>query len=114
MKKFSRRALLVSFFFAVPLLLGAGAVQAQGTYPSRPIKLVVPYPPGGGVDTAARIISQPLAERLGQPIVIENKPGASGAIGTTMAAREKPDGYTLLLGSTGPHGLDPHLYKRLD
>jgi tripartite-type tricarboxylate transporter receptor subunit TctC len=113
MKKLSCRMLFSTLCIAVPMLLGAGAVQAQ-SYPTKPIRLIVPYPPGGGVDTAARVISQPLAERLGQPVVIENKPGASGAIGTTIAAREKPDGYALLLGSTGPHGLDPHLYQHLD
>jgi tripartite-type tricarboxylate transporter receptor subunit TctC len=105
---------LAGVCLAIPVLLGAGAAQAQQAYPSRPIKLIVPYPPGGGVDTAARIVAQPLSERLGQTIVIENKPGASGAIGTTVAAHEKPDGYTLLLSSTGPHGLDPHLFKKLD
>ena len=84
-----------------------------GDYPSRPIKLIVPWPPGGGVDTAARIISQPLAERLGQPIVIDNKPGAGGNIGTAMVAKEAPDGYTLLMASTSPNAVNPHLYSKL-
>jgi tripartite-type tricarboxylate transporter receptor subunit TctC len=96
------------------MLLGAGMAQAQQDYPNRPIKLIVPYPPGGGVDTAARIIAQPLSERLGQTVVIENKAGSSGIIGTTVASHEKPDGYTLLLGSSGPHALDKHLFKKLD
>ncbi|MDR0439650.1 MAG: tripartite tricarboxylate transporter substrate binding protein [Candidatus Accumulibacter sp.] len=109
-----RKALFAGFCFAIPMLLGAGAAQAQQDYPNRPIKLIVPYPPGGGVDTAARIIAQPLSERLGQPVVIENKAGSSGIIGTTVASREKPDGYTLLLGSSGPHALDKHLFKKLD
>lgn len=111
---FRIKVLLAGFCLVVPMALGAGAAQAQGAYPSRPIKLIVPYPPGGGVDTAARIIAQPLSERLGQPIVIENKAGSSGIIGTTIAAQEKPDGYTLLLGSSGPHALDQHLFKKLD
>jgi tripartite-type tricarboxylate transporter receptor subunit TctC len=94
------------------LLAFAGAAQAQ-TYPSKPIKLIVPWPPGGGVDTSARIISQPLSERLGQPIVVENRPGAAGNIGTALAAREKPDGYTLLMGSASPNAINPHLYTSL-
>ena len=107
-------------------LLGAGAMllacaglgtfphaaEAQ-SWPSKPIKLIVPWPPGGGVDTAARMISQPLSEKLGQPIVVENRPGAAGNIGTALAAREKPDGYTLLLGSLSPNAVNPHLYTNL-
>jgi tripartite-type tricarboxylate transporter receptor subunit TctC len=73
--------------------------------------LIVPFPAGGGVDTAARIFAQPLSERLGKPIVIENKPGAAGNIGSAMATQEKPDGYTLLQGSAAPHGINPHIYK---
>jgi tripartite-type tricarboxylate transporter receptor subunit TctC len=88
------------------------AAEAQ-TYPSKPIKMIVPWPPGGGVDTAARMISQPLSEKLGQPIVVENRPGAAGNIGTALAAREKPDGYTLLLGSLSPNAVNPHLYTNL-
>ena len=105
--------LLASICLAVPMLLSAGVAQAQN-YPNKPIRLIVPYPPGGGVDTAGRLIAQPLSERLGQPIVIENKPGASGTIGTTVLTQEKPDGYTLVLASSGPHALAPHLFKRID
>jgi tripartite-type tricarboxylate transporter receptor subunit TctC len=90
----------------------ASLAQAQN-YPNRPIRLIVPWPAGGGVDTSARIFAQPLSERLGQPIVIENKGGAAGNIGSAVAAQEKPDGYTLLQGSAAPHGINPHIYKRL-
>ena len=90
----------------------AGAAFAQN-YPTQPIRLIVPWPPGGGVDTSARIIAQPLGERLGQSIVIDNKPGAAGNIGTEQAARAKPDGYTLLMGSVSPNAINPHLYARL-
>ena len=93
-------------------LLVAGVASAQG-YPTQPIRLIVPWPPGGGVDTSARIIAQPLGERLGQSIVIDNKPGAAGNIGTEQAARAKPDGYTLLMGSVSPNAINPHLYARL-
>ena len=100
--------------FLVALLgaLSAAAAHAQG-YPNQPIKLIVPWPPGGGVDTAARIISQPLSVRLGQNIVIDNRPGAAGNIGTEVASRAKPDGYTLLMGSLSPNAVNPHLYARL-
>jgi tripartite-type tricarboxylate transporter receptor subunit TctC len=94
------------------LLVGAGLAQAQ-TYPSKPIRMIVPWPPGGGVDTTTRMIAQPLGERLGQPIVIENKPGAAGNIGTEVFTREKPDGYALLMGSLSPNSVNPHLYSRL-
>ena len=100
-------------WFAAALALCAVAAQAQPTYPNQPIRLIVPWPPGGGVDTAARIISQPLSARLGQSIVIENKPGAAGNIGTEQAARARPDGYTLLMGSVSPNAINVHLYSRL-
>lgn len=93
-------------------LFAAGAVQAQ-PYPSKPIRMIVPWPAGGGVDTSARLISQPLSERLGQPIVVENRPGAAGNVGTELFTKEKPDGYTLLMGSLSPNAVNPHLYARL-
>ena len=99
------RGLAAAFF-----LCTAGAF-AQ--YPSQPIRLIVPWPPGGGVDTSARIISVPLSARLGQNIVIDNRPGAAGNIGTEVASKAKPDGYTLLMGSLSPNGINPHLYARL-
>jgi tripartite-type tricarboxylate transporter receptor subunit TctC len=106
------RAGLQAICLTALMVLGAGAAQAE-TYPSRPIKLIVPWPAGGGVDTSARLIAQPLSERLGQPIVIENKPGAAGNIGTALAAKEKPDGYTLLQASLSPNAVNPHLYSNL-
>jgi tripartite-type tricarboxylate transporter receptor subunit TctC len=93
-------------------VLWAGVALAQ-SYPTKPIRMIVPWPAGGGVDTAARIIAQPLSERLGQPVVIENKPGAAGNIGTALAIQEKPDGYTLLMGSLSPNAVNPHLYTNL-
>ncbi len=79
-------------FLGFALLAVAGWVQAQAAYPNRLIKLVVPWPPGGGVDTAARIIAQPLAERLGQAIVVENKPGVAGNLGTAQFISAPPEG----------------------
>lgn len=97
------------------LLLAAAvpAAWSQGAYPSQTIKLMVPWPPGGGVDTTARMISEPLAQRLGQAIVIDNRGGAGGNIGTEAASRMKPDGYNLLMGSISPNAVNVHLYGRL-
>ena len=92
--------------------VSAGLAHAQ-SYPVRPIKLIVPWPPGGGVDTAARMIAEPLGQRLGQPVVVDNRPGAAGNIGTAVAARERADGYTLLMASLSPHSVNPHLYDKL-
>jgi tripartite-type tricarboxylate transporter receptor subunit TctC len=82
-------------------------------YPSQPIRLMVPWPPGGGVDTTARMLVEPLGRKLGQPMVIDNRAGAGGNIGTEMAARAKPDGYNLLMGSISPNAINVHLYPRL-
>ena len=97
---------------AAALIACATAAHPQA-YPSGPIKLIVPWPPGGGVDTSARIIAQPLSQRLGQSIVVDNRPGAGGNIGTAAAAAAKPDGYTLLMGSVSPNAINVHLYSRL-
>jgi tripartite-type tricarboxylate transporter receptor subunit TctC len=77
------------------------------TYPARPVRIIAPYPPGGGADAAARIIARALSESMHQQFVVDNKPGASGQIGTEIAARSIPDGYTLLLGSVGPNAILP-------
>jgi tripartite-type tricarboxylate transporter receptor subunit TctC len=109
MKRFGLRILLgISAVFSIM----SGPVFAQA-YPSQPIRLVVPWPPGGLTDAIGRLIGHSLSERLGQPIVVENKPGASGNIGTAQFARSKPDGYTLLLGSSTPNAANPHLYSKL-
>lgn len=96
-------------FAAAALLASAGAFA--DTYPSRPITLVVGFPAGGGADTVARIVSDKLAKILGQPIVIDNKPGAGTTIASDQVARTAPDGYTLLLGSGNLYGSDKLLYK---
>jgi tripartite-type tricarboxylate transporter receptor subunit TctC len=85
--------------FALPLL-------AQD-YPVRPIRLMVPWPPGGGVDIAARSLQPKMAEQLGQPVVVDNRPGAAGMIGTQVVARAPADGYTILLGAAGPNAILP-------
>ena len=103
----------VRVLIGAALLTVAAVAGAQQGYPNRPIKLIVPWPPGGGVDTAARVLSQPLAERLGQPIVVDNKPGVAGNLGTAIGAKEPPDGYTLIMGSLSPNSVNPHLYSKL-
>lgn len=89
------------------------AVQAQAAYPVRPITLVVPYPAGGAADTIARPLAMELGNRLGQPVVIDNRAGANGNIGSLFAARQPADGYTLLLGSTSTLAVNPHVYPSI-
>jgi tripartite-type tricarboxylate transporter receptor subunit TctC len=100
---------LRSILAASLLALLAGNAWAQ--YPSKPIKLVVPWPPGGAVDTLGRLIAQTVSEPLGQPIVVDNRPGAAGAIGSEAVAKAEPDGYTLLMGSTTVISINPALQK---
>ncbi|MDO8704422.1 MAG: tripartite tricarboxylate transporter substrate binding protein [Sulfuricaulis sp.] len=93
------------------LLLIPLAVRAE--YPDKPIRIVVPYPPGGGTDVVARILAQRLGDKLGQSVIVENRSGAGGTVGTTAVAKSAPDGYTLLLGQTGPNTIAPSLYSNL-
>jgi len=88
------------------------AALAQGTYPVKPIQFIVPYAAGGNGDIVTRIVSQKLASVLGQPLLIDNRPGAGGNIGAEAAARAAPDGYTLVLTS-GTHAINMSLYKTL-
>lgn len=104
---------IIRTLFAGALLLACAGMAHAETYPSKPIRLIVPWPAGGGVDTSARMISEPLSKRLGQPIVVENRPGAAGNIGTALAAKADPDGYILLMGSLSPNAVNPHLYSTL-
>jgi tripartite-type tricarboxylate transporter receptor subunit TctC len=101
--------LLLSVLFAAPALAQG---LAQG-YPERPIRMIVPYPAGGSTDILARAILQPLTEILGKPVIIDNKSGAGGIIGTTEAARATPDGYTIVFGNLGPNALNASLYRKL-
>jgi tripartite-type tricarboxylate transporter receptor subunit TctC len=103
-----RRFFLLAGALAALALPGAG--MAQAAWPSKPIKVVVPFTPGTGIDVLARTLGQKLTERLGQPVVIDNKPGASGNIGTGSAATAEPDGYTLLM-TVNTFVSNPSLYK---
>ena len=91
-------------------MLAAGALHAQ-PYPNRPVKVIIPWPPGQATDLAARIIGQKLQEEFGQPFIMENRPGAGGAIGSMEVIRSAPDGYTLLSASSGPLSIKPNLEK---
>ncbi|OGA47233.1 MAG: hypothetical protein A3G24_15505 [Betaproteobacteria bacterium RIFCSPLOWO2_12_FULL_62_13] len=96
------------------IAFGAGGYYAVAqTFPVKPVRVIAPFPPGGGVDASARIIGQALSESLGQQVVIDNRPGASARIGTELAAKAAPDGYTLLLGSVGPNAIIPSAYRSL-
>ena len=101
------------------LLLAAGATVALSTgalaqsYPAKPVTFVVPFAPGGGTDVIARTILDDLSKGLGQPIVIDTRPGANGAIGSAVAAKAAPDGYTLMLTASSTFSLNPNLMKDL-
>src|SRR5262245_57494441 len=94
--------------FAAAALLAAAMAWAQ-PYPNRPVKVVVPWPPGQATDIAARVVAEKLQTTLGQPFVIENRPGAGGAIGTDAVVKSAPDGYTILAASSGPISIMPNL-----
>jgi tripartite-type tricarboxylate transporter receptor subunit TctC len=100
-------SILVSLVCVLP-----GAAQAQDRYPARPVKVIVPYAPGGAVDIVARIVTDEMRRILGQPFVIENKPGAFGILGLEEMARAKPDGYTLMFGNNNANVITPILYPK--
>ena len=100
------RSCLIGLLLAV----GLGCAAGGQDYPTRPITLIVPYPPGGGVDAMARIVGEKLSAALGQQVVVDNRGGGGGNIGTRTVARAAPDGYTLLLGHTGTISINPSLY----
>ncbi|MCX7962853.1 MAG: tripartite tricarboxylate transporter substrate binding protein [Burkholderiales bacterium] len=95
--------------FAAGVALGAAAQP----FPARPVKLVVPHAPGGNSDTFGRILAAKLSERLGQQVIVENRAGAGGTVASEFVARQAPDGYTLLVGDNGTHGIAPTLYAKL-
>lgn len=103
-----KKRILLSIALLMPLIS-----LAQDAWPSRPITFVVPFPPGGPTDLMARLIAQPLSQRLHVPVVVENKAGASGNIGTSQVVKAKPDGYTLLLAASGNLSANQYLYPKL-
>jgi len=106
----TRRRATLLLALATPVL---AIPAAADDYPSRPIRLVVPYAPGGGADSVARIVARRVSESIGQPIVVENRGGAGAILGTDLVAKAAPDGYTLLLGQSGPISINPAVYKAL-
>ncbi|MCZ8262014.1 MAG: tripartite tricarboxylate transporter substrate binding protein [Beijerinckiaceae bacterium] len=93
--------------------LGASALRASGTYPTKPIKLIVPYAAGGGTDTIARVIAQGISQAIGQTMIVENNGAAGGNIATQQAANADRDGYTVLMANQGPMVVNPHLFKSM-
>jgi tripartite-type tricarboxylate transporter receptor subunit TctC len=109
-KKTLRALLLASLS-----ITAASSVYAQAleNYPTRPVTIVVPFPPGGGTDVGARLVAQKLSLKWGQPVIVENRGGAAGRLGADMVAKAKPDGYTLLVGNVGTQSVNPALYKKM-
>ncbi len=105
--KFRIDRIAASLIVAGAALLGANAAQAQEKYPDRPIRLIVPFPPGGQTDNVSRRMGAAITPILGQQLIIDNRTGASGTLGSGEAARAKPDGYTLLMGTASTHAINP-------
>jgi tripartite-type tricarboxylate transporter receptor subunit TctC len=110
-----KATLASTFFFLVGSVFAPTSAlsQTSATYPTKPIRLIVPYPAGGPLDLVARSLADKLREPLGQTVVVENKPGAGGNIGADLVAKAAPDGYTLLLGAVATHAINPYLYAKI-
>lgn len=107
------RAALAFVLTAAVALVASLPARAQDPYPARPIRLVVPYPPGGASDVTARLLGQKMAEAWGQQVIIDNRPGANGIVALEHVAKQPPDGYTLLLANLGPNAINPAIYSKL-
>lgn len=91
----------------------AGSAWSQAAYPSKPVRLIVPWPPGGGADVLTRLLTPKLSEQLGQQVIIDNRGGAAGNIGADMAAKAPADGYTIVFAYSGTHSINPHIYAKM-
>lgn len=112
-KKFQTLKRKICFGFLLLALPLASQAQAQNNFPNRPIRLIVPFATGGVTDTSGRLIADQLSRRIGQQVIVENKPGASGNIGSAMVANSDPDGYTLVLGFDGTMAINPHIFPTM-
>jgi tripartite-type tricarboxylate transporter receptor subunit TctC len=113
MRTLQIRALCAAAALVAALPLAAAAAEDPAKYPSKAIRWIVPFPPGGGNDTIARLIGAQMATALGQQVLIDNRPGAAGALGAQVAASAPADGYTIFLAGVGSHGLNPNLRRKL-
>ena len=107
------RRIFAAAAFATAAIAAGTAAHAQDNWPSRPVTMIVPFPPGGGTDTGARWIAQELSKKWGQAVIVDNKPGAAGTIGADAASRAKPDGYTIMMANAQVAAINPALYKNL-
>jgi tripartite-type tricarboxylate transporter receptor subunit TctC len=107
MKSLTFVAMLAASMLSLPTL-------AATAFPTKPIRIIVAYPPGGATDILARLVGQKMTEAWGQPVIVDNRAGAAGNIGTEVAARATPDGYTLIMGTAGTHGINVSLYRKLN
>ena len=110
---FKRRYLPLLVAGALAGLSFASAAGAAEAFPVKPIRMIVPFPPGGGTDGLARVLAEPMKEHLGQAVIIENVGGAGGTVGSAAAAKAAPDGYTIMMGTLGTHSIAPALYPKL-
>jgi tripartite-type tricarboxylate transporter receptor subunit TctC len=115
-KKMNNKIIKQFLFLVVSVasfaLIPAHAI-AENAFPAKPIKFIVPYPPGGPLDIIARLTGQQVSQRLGQPVIIDNKPGAGGNLGADFVAKSAADGYTILMGAVATHAINPTLYKKM-
>jgi tripartite-type tricarboxylate transporter receptor subunit TctC len=112
MNRISRRSLAIAAM-TLPLLPRIGAAQGAAWAPNRPLRMVVPFPPGGATDVVARVLAERMQEKLGQPVTVENRTGAGGNVGVENVVRSAPDGLTMLMGTTGTLTINPHLYANM-
>src|SRR5947207_9077306 len=108
---FVRHSMRILLFIAFSLF---SAVAPAQDWPAKPIRIIVPFPPGQGADIIGRLLADQLAPVLGQQLIVENKPGAGSMIGTALAAKAPPDGYTLFIGGSSAMVINPHLYRNLE
>lgn len=108
-----RRISLLALCLSAVTVSWTPHAQTAGDWPTKPIRFVVPYPPGGPLDTIARVLAEQVKPALGQPVIVENRPGAGGNIGADLIAKAQPDGYSLVMGAVATHAINPALYSKI-